>query len=1300
MSGSATFAGANYQARVIGHVYVHILAQARLGWLERFDDTPVGVSGETEGPGDDARIEFGERHTAIEVQAKHGLTGGAKLSEAVARVRDRSTPDDTTDVIFVVDRGSSRTVHIDFARDLERFRAGRTDHLCAEVTRLADELGTDRDILRRLYVVTADLDRTNDPERKLTNQLLELVLEDPQQATAAWAVLAADAADICAKKLRRTRKELVDLLAAAKIGVRLPSKDERFMRQLDLSKRLLAEGKAEMVLTVLAILDADLKGKDVEPRIRYRIAQHRAAALLTVNRAREALTAAREALDIDAAGIHALLTAAHAAAQTGELSVASQFIDRAIAADAVNIDAWAAKAQINALAGAPSITPSTAIAASEEYQLALAQIATNAGDWTRVEEITRALLARGLRDPKMLSLRIAGLAALSEGDDSAAAGERRADAERFATEAIESLPEDHPLVSRLLVQRAELRRERGDGDGCEADLAMAFQLNDADPDAVAHLAQAQLHAGHPDYALQTLRSRVTDEYPMLLVIRAQALADTGDDEGARRDLEAALSRVNDAPQPDALRIYASEVALALHNAILADQVLDAVTSDAIAPEMQATLRGRAAFQRGDAEAMQFWFRNAATRAPRLKPKLFSELAQRLMRLGRTREAVAIFDEIGLDALPAQLHSDYAGALMETNDLVRAAKLVDDISRTSAAPDWALYIAADIAARQGDTTRAIALLTMIAERRPNDHRVAFELARRLLAMKQPAEATPYLDALTARSNELSPAERMGVAHLLKEARRGEDAIALAFSAFRTAPQDPAIHRGFGSLLMTDPPTVTHPGVVTEDTYMKLTSDDGAEREYVIYRQPPIDALRKEILLDDAEKAGYVGKRVGDVVVTNANTWPEQRWTVAEILPAVVYVFRDVIARYEERFPGEPFFVHMIKLPDENSVKFLAPIISSLQARKARAEEIFRLYRENTLPVGFVAGMLGATVPDVMMAATTPGAGLGPLRVEWFDAKGQDESRDVARHAKEIVLTRSALQTFSDLDLLDVMRDAYVWLAPQSLLDAIRRDLAEAEEKCAKGQRTMMTSDAGLRFDELPARDPTLTARVDRTRALLQWVESHARVEFRPLETIAAPGSREEEVRSTLGHDSMDAVRISEYLGVALLADDLGLRRLLPKGSRGRSFSSVSLIPALVERAVIPADTRDSLLLRLVERDYIVIVPTRALLVAAIRQAQGAASVVSRAFALLGGPVLDLSSAARVAAEVLKATVLAPVQLMDLEQLVKVALESMAARWAPGLCVYALTKAAAAELGLLPQHLKTVRDASTAFVRSRS
>jgi len=1290
VSGSGTFSGTNYQARILAHVYVHILAQARLNWLTPIDDTPVGVSGETGGPGDDMQIEFGERHPAIEVQAKHGLTGGMKLAEAVLTVRDNSKAGDTTKVVFTVDRGTSRTVHRDFASDLDRLRTGRVTPLKTDAQQLLERFGPE--LLHRLFVIPIDIDNEHDPETKVTLALLESVLETPQDSLSAWALLKADASDVLAKRLRRTRKDLLDILAGAKLGVRPPSQDERFVRHLDLTQRLLATAHAKAVLTILAKLETDLTGAQA-PTIRYRLFQQRARAQAILGLTDQALDSARCALEIDPTGVDALVAAALAAGQAGDLDIATHYIERSLTEHPQNTKAWAVALRIAAAAGKPRSSPPASIEASDDYQTALAEIAFQQGDWAVVQRITDGLLQNGIRTPTLLHFRIAAF--LSVPTDDVPAHERQKDAERLATEALDELHDEHPLFTKLLLQRAEARALLGRPDESNADLELAAQTDPRDPVALHRLAETHIAASRFDEALNVLRTRLVDDYPVLLVTRARAEASTNDHQAARRDLEAAVGRAEEAPDPHHLRLNAAAVALLLGDHALTERILETGTSASYPPDRHALLRGRLAFERGDADAGSMWLRKAIEHTEKGKVGLLAELGHNLLRLDRARDAVGVFEEIPRAELPASAYGDYASALLRSDRLDAAAALLENLAASQPLPDWAVAVSVDIALWQGDTTRAIELLEGLAARHPLDMRVRWELARNLLEIGQAAAAAPHLDELAANSS-LSAEERVATASLLKQVGRNKEAVSLAFQAFRSAPQDPSIHRGFATVVMLDP-SVEAATVVGADTYVHLVNaDDGSERGITIYAEGPIDPLRNEMSVADATIAGYAGKQVGDVITTNAgSSWQETRWRVTEIRPAVVHAFNDVMGHYEERFPGESFFVKSFKIKDEASVRFLAPFIASLQAKKAGAQEAFRFYHEHTMPLGFVARLVGAPIADVMAAATTVEHGLDPLLVDWSDAAGQVESREAARHASEVVLTRSALETLLDLDVLDRVTPAYTWVAPRSLLNLLKNELATAQDRQANGLFYVTAGDTGVLPVKLSPEDPLFVSQASRTQKALNWLSNHVRLELRPLATY---GTRDDETRNHIGSDSYDAFRLAEHISGTLFADDLGLRRFLPKGSRARSFPTTALLPILAERGLISENERDLWLLRLVERRYEHIAPTSALLHAAIRRSEGHAHLLRRPFGLLVGPLVDLPTAARIVAEVFRLELLAPVQVLEVDALVQVALEALRPRWGAVAPANAVSLASERVLRLLPQHIRAINNAAAAFVRA--
>jgi hypothetical protein len=140
VGGEATFSGTVYQANVIAYAAVHVLTETKLRWLPVSDDTPIAVSGEVKGPGDDARIEFASPLPPIEIQAKHGLKGPGSTSEVVDKIQKASASTQPTVVILAVDSSSSPTVRNELRMDLDRIRSGRTDSLREITKRVIDEL--------------------------------------------------------------------------------------------------------------------------------------------------------------------------------------------------------------------------------------------------------------------------------------------------------------------------------------------------------------------------------------------------------------------------------------------------------------------------------------------------------------------------------------------------------------------------------------------------------------------------------------------------------------------------------------------------------------------------------------------------------------------------------------------------------------------------------------------------------------------------------------------------------------------------------------------------------------------------------------------------------------------------------------------------------------------------------------------------------------------------------------------------------------------------------------------------------
>lgn len=1294
MSGDATFAGTSYQARVIAYVYAHMLAQARLGWFELLDDTPSAVSGETAGPGDDLRIELGTAGT-IEAQAKHGMTAGAKLDEFLGHLV--GTQPANIRVVLVVNRASSRKLYLDLADDLDRIRSGRLDGLSPDTEEVRRKLGSNASILERLSVLPVDVDAAKDPEWKGMATLLAHALEDPAQVTAAQAVLADDGNRLCAKKLRRTRSDLVALLEAAKIKTKPPARDERWHRELDFTLRLLKQAQPQACLTLIEEMERSQVGQTVPVAVRYRVLQQKAAALLRLDRLADALSTAMRAVDLDSTRPDALRIAAAAQLLLGDVGEARALAARAIAVAPHDAQVWAIAAQVASAAGEPPLQPPPDVLTADRYRLQLAHIAASREDWQEVLRITEDLLATGSREPETLYLQGIALTTLAE-----FSGDRRiehaAKAERVATEMLEQLRSSHPLAVKALVIRSSAKRHLGKTAEADADAALAHDRARDDPEAIRRRAHSLREAKDLRGAIAVLRHPAVSADLVALALRARLLAENGQRDEARADLSEVLVKLAAQPPNEGFCFAAADAAVVLRDPGFAEAALSRAPSRLTDPGYRTLIEGRIAFLRGDLERGEQLLRTAANGPRRLEVLL--EVAIRLQRAGRHQEAVRAFQEVGPDALPKDVLADYAAALLSSNALVDAGALLARFSEEKEPlPNWAVRLGAHLALLQEDPAAAIASLTELTTRESTvPASVRLNLASALTEVDRLEEANQQLDLILTQP-ELSAPEVVRLTLLLKEVGRSKEAIAAGSAGLRRWPQDPQVHRALVGVAMSSTSEFPPPQVVAPGVSVRIETATGTSRWWTIVESGPADPLRGEMSTSDAEAAGFLGRPVGHVLTKNAGEWNEVKHTITEIVPAALHAVHDAMANFADRFPQEPFFASSFKVGDFTKVADFTPFLATLEARKRRAQEVIALYQQHTFPLGFLAQRLGVSIPEVMATLSASDMQDTQLLVEWRDRDGQAESVAAAQAAKTVVMTRSSLQTAFELELLPILR-AYTIIVPRSLVRELRLDLRNAEKEAAEGKSAIGAGPRGLELHEIEAGHPQLLNFAAGLRGQLAWATHHARLEPRPLASLQRNEAEIEQLRTLVGLSSADAVDVVRDKEATLYADDLGLRRFFGKGDVVRSFSTVGLLMSLLSRGLIDEARHTAALLALIDRRHTFVPISRALLTGALRlYGQFAQTRLMRVFELLGAPERNLLESSLLVADLVRATALSPVQLCSIERVVSLSLEGMSAAWPPALCAQVVTHAIAEKCALMPNVVRQAERTAAEFLHNK-
>lgn len=156
--GAATGGGMNFQAAVTAICFVRMARGSALGWLDGLtQDIPIAVLAETDGPGDDVRVDLTDGKV-IEIQVKRGLKKGNDLWRAMTSLAQGLTDGTIAFGVLAVCPNSSQTLRRELARDIRRLGDGLTDGMSAIgrelVTKLESAGLEPQTICSRLRVVT------------------------------------------------------------------------------------------------------------------------------------------------------------------------------------------------------------------------------------------------------------------------------------------------------------------------------------------------------------------------------------------------------------------------------------------------------------------------------------------------------------------------------------------------------------------------------------------------------------------------------------------------------------------------------------------------------------------------------------------------------------------------------------------------------------------------------------------------------------------------------------------------------------------------------------------------------------------------------------------------------------------------------------------------------------------------------------------------------------------------------------------------------------------------------------------
>jgi tetratricopeptide (TPR) repeat protein len=1290
MGGNAVFKGTDHQAASLVGVYVRILEGRPLDWLGATPDLPVAVAAETKGPGDDFRVEIEPygKLGCFETQAKHTISGGKEMDAVLAAMGGRTGAEAEMPVVLAVGSGSSLTVRVDLREDLDRLRQGRTDVFHAEAQRILKN-PANAELLARLHVVVADFDSPSDQARQLAVEGLTHLLADKDHASAAWDILYADAQDLCARRGRRTAEYLRNLLTTRKgFELRPPAPDEPFRHSLEIARHLRAKGRVGEARSVLDLSLGRMETAGATAAVRLDTEVEAAKCCAQDSDSAKALEHAQAALAINPTYGPAAAVAAAVTATMGDRQAAERWAAVACADARTEGEGWQALTVLDRTQKRQLRAVPQRVAESAKYRLLLAGFAAEDGDVQRCLRITAELIAEGNREPILLLLRCQ---ALRQAAEAATAADKTTwtEVESLATQLLDATGEAPRYAGLAFAARGRARQAMGRAADGDADLERAEVLSPGNLDLIRDLVNARMAAGDREGAVRVLRT-VRDD-PRLLSWRGSILAELGHRDEARRDLETALLRAGDSSVADDVRHYAASGFMIMGLAEEAEKALKDLSQEATDGYFGRLDYGRLAVLQGDPDLAVASYREAASLTADARSVL-GELAVNLVAKHFFPQAVALFVEVGT-------HDDeerraYTEALLRTGDLARARAVVDSvIAAESPSPTWTLAAAAEIEQRQGDAPSMIADLSELAARGGATPAGRLALASLLLEEDRPEDARTQIEALESMT-DLAPAHRIRLAVLLRAIGRPMDAVILAFGAHRALPTDPDIQRTFASMFFTSGLPEITADRVGPDTFVQIEVEPGKELAYTVL-DAGADPTRGEMNVAEADALGLLGKRVDEAVPgLQSHSHGRAVPTVRKVTPSIARAALDIMEKFGDWFPSQPYFAEAIKIGDGMDPVGLATMVSVVQGQRGWIEKATAVWREGQLPLGFLAVAAHRLIRETMDYVSGDPGRCGPLRVEGQSPGDCASSRAAALRGGPVVLTQSALRTAQGLGLLDGLAAGFDLVAPRSLLVELRRAVREATKEEAEGVKTMTSeTPVGFGIYDLPAGHPSLIKRRDEARSLYEWLGDSARIEPRPLATIGPFDSDPEKIREWLGPESVDAVALAAHLGATLYADDHGLRRYEWREEvRVASFSTFGLLAALVDRGRVEASTRNRYVVDLLLANYVHAQPTSEILEeATCRLPALNRPDLGRVFATLGNPDVGGREVAAIAVTAIKRIAMRPIApLTSIEAVIELAVAGMASGGRPpAMCATLISRRAQVDLLLLPALKETVQ-----------
>jgi tetratricopeptide (TPR) repeat protein/calcineurin-like phosphoesterase family protein len=573
------------------------------------------------------------------------------------------------------------------------------------------------------------------------------------------------------------------------------------------------------------------------------------------------------------------------------------------------------------------------------------------------------------------------------------------------------------------------------------------------------------------------------------------------------------------------------------------------------------VRAEHAYQTSPDAAVQL-LKDGLTHAvePTRRQTIALNLANLLLSLSRHPEAVELLENVDYTKDP-QLHKKYAAGLYFVGRADKALAIIaKNLDDWKADPEI-IGIYVQILESIGDFPKAVEFAKLLVSLAPEHIGYRLILARVQPGVGDYEGAKETVHSIDAERALLNAEYIAPLAFHYRCLGYPDIALELMFRAREKYSSNPDIHQAYIGIYLSlpaDHAARRSPETVEIGSVVNFTQDK-RQHSFLIVDREDADLQKHEISANSSMAQKLLGKKVGDEVVVKDQPLERSTVKIDAISSRYGFAFGQSLNMFSTWFP-ERADIQKGDISQPEGIKKM------IAARSKRLDMIFTTYRNNQLPAGSVARMLGTTLPQFWLdVIDSPGM---EFRCSTGFVDDLNPQHGSVESAEYVVLDITAVLSIALLEIEELLIKAFKRIIiPGAVLAEIEQAIQD-ETMAAKSQ--------------VPTNTPWGTQIEKRKNLLLRAKQLALRLGLDPTPEILAEISAQ--ICDLFGKSGAAASLLAQREKAALYSDDLALRLVLRNEHQVPGFCTAVLLTRLARLGYITPDQYAMFISKLLHHGY--------------------------------------------------------------------------------------------------------------------